>query len=142
VVAPVTRSAVRRPPERPPLEDVGLASVVDGNDGTAEGVHVVVTLRADFFDRPLAHAALGPLVAAHPFAVTPMSAAELRDAVVSPAAALGVVFEPGLDSAIVSEVAHQPASLPLLQFTLAELFERRQGRVIARSTGPESAMQL
>jgi serine/threonine protein kinase/DNA-binding SARP family transcriptional activator/WD40 repeat protein len=105
----------------------GLASVVDGTD---EGVRVVVTLRADFFDRPLAHAMLGPLVAAHPFAVTPMSAPELHDAVVAPAARLGVVFEPGLDSTIVSEVANQPASLPLLQFTLAELFERRQGRVI------------
>ena len=110
----------------------GLASVVEANDGTAEGVHVVVTLRADFFDRPLAHASLGPLVAAHPFAVTPMTAPELHDAVAAPAAALGVVFEPGLDSAIVSEVANQPASLPLLQFTLAELFERRQGRVITR----------
>ncbi|MDQ1520494.1 MAG: hypothetical protein QOI55_1567 [Actinomycetota bacterium] len=107
-----------------------LATLV--NDAPEILVHVVVSIRADFFDRPLAHPALGPLVAAKPFGVTPMTASELHDAVVAPAAALGVVFEPGLDSAIVAEVANQPASLPTLQFTLAELFERRRGNVITR----------
>ena len=96
-------------------------------------MHVVVSIRADFFDRPLAHPALGPLVAAGSFGVTPDErTAELHDAVVLPAATVGVVFEPGLESAIVAEVANQPASLPLLQFTLAELFERRRGGVIIR----------
>ena len=56
-----------------------------------------------------------------------MTEAELHDAVVVPAAARGVAFESGLDRAIVTEVANQPASLPLLQFTLAELFERGRG---------------
>lgn len=106
----------------------GLASVV--GEATEGSVRLVVTIRADFFDRPLAHPALGPLVAAYPFAVTPMNAQELHDAVVAPAASLGVVLEPGLDSSIVSEVVNQPASLPLLQFTMAELFDRRQGVVI------------
>lgn len=109
----------------------GLASVVD--EESQAGVRVVVTLRADFFDRPLAHARLGPLVAFHPLAVTPMSASELHEAVVEPAATLGVVFEPGMDGAVVSEVVGRPASLPLMQFTLAELFERRRGRVITRA---------
>jgi DNA-binding SARP family transcriptional activator/WD40 repeat protein/tRNA A-37 threonylcarbamoyl transferase component Bud32 len=108
----------------------GLASVF--SERADDRVRIVATVRADFFDRPLGDPALGPLVAAHPFAVTPMTASELHDAVVAPASALGVVFEPGLDSAIVAEVANHPASLPLLQFTLAELFERRRGRVITR----------
>ena len=109
----------------------GLAALVE--DAPVGLVRVIVTIRADFFDRPLTHPALGRLIAAHPFAVTPMTAAELHEAVVTPAAAAGVVFEPGLDSAIVAEVANQPAGLPLLQFTLSELFDRRQGQVIARS---------
>jgi len=109
----------------------GLVALVD--DAPEGLVRVVVTIRADFFDRPLAHPALGRLIAAHPFAVTPMTAAELHEAVVVPASAVGVVFEPGLDSAIVAEVANQPAGLPLLQFTLSELFDRRRGRVIPRA---------
>ncbi|MCU1430569.1 MAG: putative Calcium/calmodulin-dependent protein kinase [Actinomycetia bacterium] len=103
-----------------------------GDDASAS-VRIVVTIRADFFDRPLAHPALGPLVAVEPFAITPMTTAELREAVVAPAAAVDIGFEPGLDTAIVAEVSHQPASLPTLQFTLAELFERRDGAVITRS---------
>ncbi|MET0490923.1 MAG: BTAD domain-containing putative transcriptional regulator, partial [Acidimicrobiales bacterium] len=105
----------------------GLAALAAdvGND-----IRIVATLRADFFDRPLAHPTLGPLVGTSVFAITPMTEAELHDAVVEPAAARGVAFESGLDRAIVAEVANQPASLPLLQFTLAELFERRRGRVV------------
>src|SRR4029077_10392950 len=100
----------------------------------SEVARVVVSMRADFFDRPLAHPALGPLFATPPFGVTPMTVSEMHDAVTAPAADLGVVFEPGLDSEIVADVTNQPASLPLLQFTLAELFERRSGAVITRET--------
>src|SRR5262249_13806426 len=60
----------------------GLTTLVDD---VPEGlVRVVVTIRADFFDRPLAHPTLGRLIAAHPFAVTPMTSAELHEAVVAP----------------------------------------------------------
>lgn len=111
----------------------GLADLVDvaapGND-----VRIVATVRADFFDRPLAHPKLGPLVAADPFAVTPMTLEELHEVVVAPAAGVGVVFEPGLDTTIVAEVAGSPGGLPLLQFALTQLFDQRDGRVITRST--------
>ena len=42
-----------------------------------------------------------------------------------PAARLGVEFEDGVATAIVAEISAQPAGLPLLQFSLAELYERR-----------------
>ena len=60
---------------------------------------VVVTLRADFFDRPLAAPRRsGRSSPRTPFAVTPMTAAELHEAIVAPAERVGVVFEPGLVS--------------------------------------------
>lgn len=93
----------------------------------AADVRVVLAIRADFFDRPLAEPTLGPLVADNVFAVTPMSPAELSEAVRAPANALGVSFEPGLDVEIIADVVNQPAALPLLQFALAELFEQRVG---------------
>jgi serine/threonine protein kinase/WD40 repeat protein len=108
-----------------------LAGIAELIGDSADAVRVVAGIRADFFDRPLAHPALGSLVAANTFGVTPMTASELHDAVVEPAAACGAVFEPGLAHTLVADVADQPASLPMLQFTLAELFDRRRGSVIS-----------
>jgi DNA-binding SARP family transcriptional activator/WD40 repeat protein len=94
------------------------------------GCKVVLTIRADFFDRPLTDPALGPLVAAHAFGVTPMTATELQDAITAPAAKLGLRFDPALVGRLVAETIDQPGSLPLLQFALAELFEGRRGATI------------
>ena len=91
---------------------------------------VVIALRADFYDRPLATSELGELMAVHTFAVRPMNALELREAIVGPAAAAGVLLEAGLDTELVADIVDQPASLPLLQFTLRDLFDRRRKDVI------------
>lgn len=100
-------------------------------------VRVIATIRADFFDRPLADAVLGPLVSAGTFGVTPMTTTELHDAITAPAEGLGVRFEPALVSRLVAETVDQPGSLPLLQFTLAELFEGRHGAVITAESYDE-----
>ena len=52
---------------------------------------------------------------------------ELGEAIVGPAHRAGVTVEPGLLAALVADVRGQPGALPLLQFTLAELFDRRDG---------------
>ncbi len=59
-----------------------------------------------------------------------MTAPELYDAITPPAERVGVRFEASLVSQLVAEAIDQPGSLPLLQFTLTELFERRVGAVI------------
>lgn len=91
---------------------------------------VVATVRADWFDRPLRDPSLGPLVARATFGVTPMEASELQTAISEPAARIGVRFESGLVARLVTEALDQPGSLPLLQFALAELFDRRSGATI------------
>ena len=110
-----------------------LAALASSPPKEATTVRVVVGVRADFYDRPLAEPELGPLVGANTFPVTPMTAAELHEAITAPAASVGVSFEPGLDSQIVADVVDQPASLPLLQFTLAELYARRNGAIITKA---------
>ena len=100
-------------------------------------VRVVGTVRADFFDRPLADPVLGPLASAHTFGVTPMSAAEVHDAITIPAEQVGVRWEPALVSRLVAETIDQPGSLPLLQFALAELFERRSGAMVTAESYDE-----
>ena len=62
-----------------------------------------------------------------------MSPEGVREAIVGPARSRGVVFESeALIQTLVASTAHGAGSLPLLQFALAELWERRdpaQGRI-------------
>ena len=93
-------------------------------------VWVVITLRADFYDRPLRYRDLGELMQKRVETILPLSADELERAIVSPAARVGVKFEDGLVPSIIDEVNYQPGALPLLQFALTELFERREKRTL------------
>ena len=68
-----------------------------------------------------------------------MSPAELERAVDGPAEALGVRFEPGLVAQIVADVVDRRGALPLLQYALTELFDRRAGDVITWPRTPRSA---
>ena len=96
----------------------------------ASRVRVVVTIRADWFDRPLADPWLGASVARSTFGLSSMSATDLHAAIAEPLQRVGVRFEPGLIGRIVAEAIDQPGSLPLLQFALAELFDNRTGATI------------
>ena len=97
-------------------------------------VRVVVTLRADFYDRPLMYSDFGHLVEAHSAIVLPLTADELEQAVRTPAERVGAVLEKGLEAMIIADVADQPGTLPLLQYALTELFERREGRMLTNET--------
>ena len=88
-------------------------------------LRVIVTLRADFYDRPLMYPRFGELLAATTEAVPPLTPDELEQAIRRPAEQVGVSPEPGLVAEMIAEVAHQPGALPLLQYSLTELFERR-----------------
>ncbi len=93
-------------------------------------LHVVVTLRADFYDRPLQMQPLANLFKEHTELVLPMTSEELAWTIQEPARRVGVTFEDGLVTAIVNEVADQPGALPLLQYALTELYEERQGQLM------------
>lgn len=93
-------------------------------------LRVIVTIRADFYDRPLQYEALGELMRKQTEVVLPLSTADLQKAITGPAERVGAALEPGLVQAIVDAVGEQPGTLPLLQYALTELFERRSGRVL------------
>ncbi|MCK6579570.1 MAG: TIR domain-containing protein [Anaerolineae bacterium] len=88
---------------------------------------LILTMRADFYDEPLRHPALGRLFEAHSRAVLPMSLAELYDVVLKPAVAVGLSFDSGLVGELIFDVRDQAGALPLLQFTLDQLYEQRDG---------------
>ena len=95
-------------------------------------LRVVATIRADFYDRPLRHGSFARLIEPSTVAVTALAPDELEAAIVEPAAAVGCEFEPGLVSEIVADVGDQPGALPLLQYALTELYERRSSELLTR----------
>ncbi len=98
-----------------------------------KGGRVLVTLRADFYDRPLGDERIARLIRDGQVTVLPPSRDELIEMVTAPARAVGLRWEPGLPHRIVEDVAHQPGSLPLLQYALTELVERRAGDLLTGS---------
>lgn len=88
-------------------------------------VAVVLALRADFYDRPLLHPGFASVFTPGVVNVVPMAADDLEAAVVRPADRVGVDVDPALLAQLMADSADQPGALPLLEYTLTELFERR-----------------
>ena len=92
---------------------------------------LIVTLRSDFEDALARYPDLQALCdSQHVFRVTPLDPLGLRNAIERPAARLGVTFEKGLVQELMQQVLGEPAGLPLLQFALLKLWERREGATI------------
>ena len=110
-------------------ESIALCAQAD------EPWRIVLTVRDDFLARlaeaPHMRRHLGALIA-----LSPLSPADLRAAVIGPLANAGFeVDTPELVSRIVADVQSQPACLPLLQFACQSLWERRDStthRVLTR----------
>jgi WD40 repeat protein/serine/threonine protein kinase len=90
-------------------------------------VYIVVTIRADFFDKPLFYEGIGDLIQRRTQVVLPLSSLEIEQAIVGPAERVGLQVERNLVGAVVADVKEEPGALPLLQYALTELFERREG---------------
>jgi WD40 repeat protein len=107
-----------------------IANLTDAATDQRSTVAVLITLRADFLDRPLRYPELGELLSAATVMVAAPGHDELVEAIARPAANVGVRFEPGLVERITADVAEQPGGLPLLQYALTEMFERRDTDVV------------
>jgi len=88
---------------------------------------VVVTMRADFFGKFAAYPDLAARLGERDVLVGPMDEEDLRRAMEGPAEAVGLHYEKGLVETILTDLGDEPGSLPLLQHTLLELWERRRG---------------
>jgi WD40 repeat protein/class 3 adenylate cyclase len=93
-------------------------------------LRVVVTLRADFYDRPLLYRGFADLFKSRVESLVPLSAEELEKAITGPAKRVDVSLEPGLVAAMLADVAEEPGALPLMEYALTELFDRRDGRTL------------
>jgi hypothetical protein len=99
-------------------------------------VVVLLTIRADFYDRLMQHLALNRLLQAHLIQVLPLDVEDLRATIEQPAVQPDVrlTFEGNLLGDLLFEMQGQVGALPLLQFTLYQLFERRRGHRLTLQT--------
>ncbi|MEN8113787.1 MAG: BTAD domain-containing putative transcriptional regulator, partial [Actinomycetota bacterium] len=82
-----------------------LAAAVDDPRGR---IRVLVTVRADFYDRPLMYPEFAEQFAANVVNVIPLTPASLEAAAVEPVRRVGVGFAPDLLAQIVADMADQP----------------------------------
>jgi energy-coupling factor transporter ATP-binding protein EcfA2 len=87
------------------------------------GVKIMMTMRADFLDRLSPYSEFIKITNRHRPMIAEMQRDELRLAIEQPAAHHGVVFEEGLVEEMIKDVRGQAGYLPLLQYTLALLWE-------------------
>jgi WD40 repeat protein len=90
-------------------------------------VKIVMTVRADFFGKVLEDRALRDRIEQAVVTLAPMNHDELRRAMEEPAKTVGLMFEEHLVDEILDDVGNEPGGLPLLEFVLEMLWERRRG---------------
>ncbi len=98
----------------------------------------ILTMRADFFGSLSRYPELAQLFEQeNMIIVTEMTAANIRRAIEGPVQAVGLKYEDGLVDRILDDVRSQPGSLPLLQYALRQLFDKRQGAVLTHEAYDE-----
>jgi len=96
------------------------------------GFTLVTAFRSDFYESVLT-SALGVGLDNGQVNVRLMSLEELKSAVASPAALVGLKFSEGLVDDIADEAAQLDNPLPLLEFSLTQLWERREDVELTRA---------
>ncbi|NBD32002.1 MAG: hypothetical protein GVY17_03255 [Cyanobacteria bacterium] len=88
---------------------------------------LVLSLRADFVTPCLELPELAAILQQTSVFVSPyLTQEDYRQAIVKPAEQVGLQVEPGLVEVLLQELNHSAGDLPLLQFILEQLWERRQ----------------
>jgi WD40 repeat protein len=88
---------------------------------------LVIAMRADFLGKCAEqdYAGLTGYIDAHQVTITPMTEADLEAAISEPAKQVGLEVESDLVTQILADVKGSPGHLPLLQYTLTELWQHR-----------------
>ena len=96
--------------------------------------NVALTLRGDFVGRALAYRPLSDRLQDAQINLGPMTREELACAIRKPAEKIQLEFEPGLVRRILNDVGDEPGNLPLLEFVLKVLWDKRRGQVLLNET--------
>jgi ABC-type oligopeptide transport system ATPase subunit len=99
-------------------------------------VLLIITFRADFYDRPMDYPKLGKLLERNGKSLISMTLNELRAVIEKPADLPDVQlrFEEGLVGDLLYEVRNEISALPLLQFTLDLLVQNQENGILTHET--------
>lgn len=99
------------------------------------GVRLLATVRGDFLSTVAAMPQLSEQISTALFFVRPLTKDRVAEAIVGPASVKGVSFESEkLVQSLVNGTVNAEGGLPLLQFTLRELWEAKQQNIISKKS--------
>jgi WD40 repeat protein len=110
-----------------------LVLVAAGQGRRQPPCSVLITLRADFMGQVLAHRPFADALQDACLLMGPMTRMELHRAIEQPAEMQGAAFEAGLVERILDDVGEKAGVLPLLEFTLTQLWERQEDGWLAHA---------
>ncbi|MEH2455392.1 nSTAND1 domain-containing NTPase [Nostoc sp.] len=108
--------------------DCLLASLETPASLSSSATVLVTTMRADFLGNALSYRPFADVLQNADVKLGPMNREELTQVIEKPAQKLGVTFADGLVERILNDVKDQPGNLPLLEFALTELWNKRTGK--------------
>ena len=96
-------------------------------------LRLVATIRSEFLGRLEAYeSTLAILNGGYNYHLGPVSPRILQDMIEKPAQATGFEFDSGLVEQILNDAGQEPGNLPLVAYTLKQLFERRREQTFTR----------
>jgi WD40 repeat protein/energy-coupling factor transporter ATP-binding protein EcfA2 len=98
-----------------------------------ENFTLVLTLRADFLGYALSDHGFADALQNTDLKLAPMNREELQEAIALPANKQGVRLEKGLAERILKAIVNSPGNLPLLEFTLTQLWAEQQNRLMTHA---------
>jgi WD40 repeat protein len=99
---------------------------------------LLITLRADFYSQIITlDRGMSDRLAPAQVNVGALTPDELRESITAPARLVGLQFEPGLVERILTDVGTEPGRLPLVEFALSEVWQRRQQNLLTNSAYAE-----
>lgn len=103
-----------------------------------ENIRLVFTLRADFYGYVLSYRPFRDALQEYtPQLLSSMKRKELQAAIELPAQKLEVQLEEQLTQRILDDVEQEPGNLPLLEFTLTQLWEKQKNRTLTHAAYEE-----
>lgn len=88
--------------------------------------YILLTMRTDFEEHVARYPAFQAAFEKSSFHLTPLSAREVREVIEKPAERINLKFEAGIVDALIADILGEQAALPLLQFSLLKLWEKRK----------------
>ncbi|MGK7931233.1 MAG: WD40 repeat domain-containing protein, partial [Microcystaceae cyanobacterium] len=102
-----------------------LDLITEGDNKNNSSLVIVTTMRADFLDRCLRYQSLYEIIQRQGIYMPPLKEKEIENIIVKPAQRQGFKIETGLLAQLLKDVSEEKNFLPLLEFALTLLWEKR-----------------